>query len=89
MLSLIGWAHTQNDPAFTDWTEICWFCFFQGLYYAGLFLFHCGRFDKAREYIDRMLKMSPDSKEVGIYSSAFCTSYLFIGSPVTPYISMG
>ncbi|XP_063424970.1 tetratricopeptide repeat protein 21B-like [Mytilus trossulus] len=28
-----------------------------GLYYAALFLFHNGKFDKAREYIDRMLKM--------------------------------
>ncbi|XP_064595299.1 tetratricopeptide repeat protein 21B-like isoform X2 [Liolophura sinensis] len=34
-----------------------------GLYYAGLFLFHAGKHDKAREYIDRMLKMNPTSRE--------------------------
>lgn len=34
------------------------------LYFGGMFLFHSGRPDKAREYVDRMLKMSPSSKEV-------------------------
>ncbi|XP_046549679.1 tetratricopeptide repeat protein 21B-like [Haliotis rubra] len=34
-----------------------------GLYYAGLFLFHTGKFDKAREYVDRMLKMDPSARE--------------------------
>ena len=34
------------------------------LYFAGMFLFHSGKPDKAREYIDRMLKMAPQSKEV-------------------------
>ncbi|XP_066201690.1 tetratricopeptide repeat protein 21B isoform X1 [Saccopteryx leptura] len=33
------------------------------LYHAGLFLWHIGRHDKAREYIDRMIKMSNGSKE--------------------------
>lgn len=33
------------------------------LYFGGMFLFHSGRPDKAREYVDRMLKMSPSSKE--------------------------
>ncbi|XP_073097695.1 tetratricopeptide repeat protein 21B isoform X1 [Manis javanica] len=33
------------------------------LYHAGLFLWHVGRHDKAREYIDRMIKMSNGSKE--------------------------
>eukprot|EP00111_Clytia_hemisphaerica_P000239 TCONS_00000598-protein len=33
------------------------------LYFGGMFLFHSGRPDKAREYVDRMLKMSPDSSE--------------------------
>ena len=28
-----------------------------------MFLWLCGRHDKAREYIDRMLKMSPSSKD--------------------------
>ncbi|KAK2186994.1 hypothetical protein NP493_181g04009 [Ridgeia piscesae] len=35
----------------------------KGLYFAGLFLFHIGKYDKAREYVDRMLKMSPASKQ--------------------------
>ncbi|CAN7998156.1 unnamed protein product [Ixodes hexagonus] len=33
------------------------------LYYAGLFLFLTGRYDKAKEYIDRMLKVSPPTRE--------------------------
>uniref|UniRef100_A0A8C0RP99 Tetratricopeptide repeat protein 21B n=1 Tax=Canis lupus familiaris TaxID=9615 RepID=A0A8C0RP99_CANLF len=35
----------------------------KALYHAGLFLWHIGRLDKAREYIDRMIKMSNGSKE--------------------------
>ncbi|CAL4164059.1 unnamed protein product, partial [Meganyctiphanes norvegica] len=31
------------------------------LYYAGVFLFLSSRYDKAREYVDRMLKMNPES----------------------------
>ena len=38
------------------------------LFFGGMFLFHSGRPDKAREYIDRMLKMSPDSSEVNLIS---------------------
>ncbi|WAR05764.1 TT21B-like protein [Mya arenaria] len=34
-----------------------------GLYYAGLFLFLTGKHDKAREYIDRMLKLNGDNAE--------------------------
>ncbi|XP_076366451.1 LOW QUALITY PROTEIN: tetratricopeptide repeat protein 21B-like [Tachypleus tridentatus] len=34
-----------------------------GLYYGGVFLFFTARYDKAKEYIDRMLKISPSSKE--------------------------
>ncbi|PVD35924.1 hypothetical protein C0Q70_02893 [Pomacea canaliculata] len=34
-----------------------------GLYFAGLFLFLNGKHDKAREYIDRMLKIAPSSVE--------------------------
>ncbi|XP_013391055.1 tetratricopeptide repeat protein 21B [Lingula anatina] len=34
-----------------------------GLYFAGLFLFHSEKYDKAREYIDRMLKINANSKE--------------------------
>ena len=44
-----------------------YFDVFQGLYYAGLFLFFTGKHDKAREYIDRMLKMNSESKEVGSF----------------------
>jgi len=33
------------------------------LYFAGMFLFHSGRPEKAKEYIERMLKMAPQSKE--------------------------
>ncbi|XP_045724655.1 tetratricopeptide repeat protein 21B isoform X2 [Mirounga angustirostris] len=35
----------------------------KALYHAGLFLWHIGRHDKAREYIDRMIKMSNGNKE--------------------------
>ncbi|KAK7092869.1 tetratricopeptide repeat protein 21B-like [Littorina saxatilis] len=34
-----------------------------GLYFAGLFLYLSAKYDKAREYIDRMLKMAPTSVE--------------------------
>ncbi|XP_025066742.1 tetratricopeptide repeat protein 21B isoform X1 [Alligator sinensis] len=35
----------------------------QALYFAGLFLWHLGRQDKAREYVDRMIKVSNGDKE--------------------------
>ncbi|XP_077175955.1 tetratricopeptide repeat protein 21B [Paroedura picta] len=35
----------------------------QALYHAALFLWHLGRHEKAREYIDRMIKISGGSKE--------------------------
>ncbi|KAM8933514.1 LOW QUALITY PROTEIN: tetratricopeptide repeat protein 21B [Pelodytes ibericus] len=35
----------------------------QALYYAGIFLWHVGRHDKAREYVDRMIKISNGSRE--------------------------
>ncbi|XP_029461519.1 tetratricopeptide repeat protein 21B isoform X2 [Rhinatrema bivittatum] len=35
----------------------------KALYFAGLFLWHLGRHDKAREYVDRMIKISNGSKE--------------------------
>ena len=38
------------------------------LFFGGMFLFHSGRPDKAREYVDRMLKMSPNSNEVSFFS---------------------
>ncbi|BFZ22635.1 hypothetical protein BsWGS_25674 [Bradybaena similaris] len=34
-----------------------------GLYFAGLFLANTGKYDKAREYIDRMLKMAPQNAD--------------------------
>ena len=37
---------------------------FQGLYYGGLFMFHMEKYDKAKEYIDRTIKLNPQSKEV-------------------------
>lgn len=37
--------------------------FFQPLYYAGMFLFLSGRVDKAREYVDRMLKLNQEHEE--------------------------
>lgn len=43
------------------------FFFAQGLYFAGLLLFHTGKYDKAREYIDRMLKLDPNSKQVCLH----------------------
>ncbi|KAK3857879.1 hypothetical protein Pcinc_020970 [Petrolisthes cinctipes] len=33
------------------------------LYYAGIFLMLCGRVDKAREYVDRMLKLNPENAD--------------------------
>ncbi|XP_033624164.1 tetratricopeptide repeat protein 21B-like isoform X1 [Asterias rubens] len=35
----------------------------KGLYFAAMFLWHTGRHDKAREYVDRMLKLSQGAKE--------------------------
>ncbi|XP_053264599.1 tetratricopeptide repeat protein 21B isoform X3 [Podarcis raffonei] len=35
----------------------------QALYFAGLFLWHIGRHEKAREYVDRMIKISNGSTE--------------------------
>ncbi|KFQ72482.1 Tetratricopeptide repeat protein 21B, partial [Phaethon lepturus] len=35
----------------------------QALYFAGLFLWHLGREDKAREYVDRVIKVSGGGKE--------------------------
>lgn len=41
----------------------------QALYFAGLFLWHLGREDKAREYVDRMIKVSGGGKEVNFFFS--------------------
>ncbi len=57
---------------------------FQGLYYGGLFLFHTGRYDKARDYIDRMLKVAPSSKEVS--STEYSSTPLKISRLVTDNI---
>ena len=35
----------------------------KALYYAGTFLLHIDRADKAKEYVDRLLKINPQSKE--------------------------
>ena len=60
-------------------------CGENALYFAGMFLWHTGRHDKAREYVDRMLKMSNGSKEVccmiGVISSSnYCTLLMDIPS---------
>ena len=39
-------------------------CGEMALYFGGMFLWHTGRHDKAREYIDRMIKMASGNKEV-------------------------
>lgn len=35
----------------------------QALYYAGVFLFYIEKLDKAKEYVDRLLKINPQSKD--------------------------
>ncbi|XP_034282528.1 tetratricopeptide repeat protein 21B isoform X4 [Pantherophis guttatus] len=37
----------------------------EALYFAGLFLWHIGRYEKAREYIDRMIKISNGGSKEG------------------------
>ena len=39
-------------------------CGEMALMFAGMFLWHTGRHDKAREYVDRMIKMAQNSMEV-------------------------
>lgn len=47
-------------------------CGEMALCFAGMFLWHTGRYDKAREYVDRMIKMSQNGKEVSrIYSGTY------------------
>ncbi|XP_036998976.2 tetratricopeptide repeat protein 21B [Artibeus jamaicensis] len=43
----------------------------KALYHAGLFLWHIGRHDKGREYIDRMIKMTNGSREGQILRAWF------------------
>lgn len=43
----------------------------KGLYHAGMFLWLLGRNDKAREYTDRMIKLSSGSREVSDLSVLF------------------
>ncbi|EDO49516.1 predicted protein, partial [Nematostella vectensis] len=38
-------------------------CGEMALYFGSMFLLHTGKVDKAREYVDRMIKMSQDTKE--------------------------
>lgn len=65
------------------------------LYYAGLFLWLMGRHNKAREYIDRTLKISSSSREVpasGIKGTAAAESSLPTQPrvvAVTPVSSLG
>lgn len=39
-------------------------CGEMALFFGGMFLWHTGRHDKAREYVDRMIKMASNNKEV-------------------------
>ena len=39
------------------------FLSFQALYYAGVFLLYVEKIDKAREYVDRLLKINPLNKD--------------------------
>jgi len=39
-------------------------CLLQAYYFAGLFLIHTQKYDKAREYIDRAYKLNSHSKDV-------------------------
>lgn len=48
---------------FGSLTIICVLLSVQALYNAGMFLWLSGRHDKAREYIDRVLKLAPGSRE--------------------------
>lgn len=45
----------------------------KALYYAGLFLWHVGRHDKAREYVDRMIKISNGDKDVSSITAEYIT----------------
>lgn len=47
---------------FTTATSDCVCTSSQALYYASLFLWLTGRQDKSREYVERLLKMVPESK---------------------------
>ena len=42
----------------------------KGLYFGGLFLFHNQKYDKAREYIDRALKLNAEAKDVRDFHSS-------------------
>ncbi|KAM6178880.1 tetratricopeptide repeat protein 21B [Rhynchocyon petersi] len=53
----------------------------KALYHAGLFLWHIGRYDKAREYVDRLIKISNGSTEGQILRS-----WLDIARGKEPYI---
>lgn len=41
-------------------------CGEMALYFGSMFLWHSGKVDKSREYVDRMIKMSPNNKAVSI-----------------------
>ncbi|RXM35982.1 Chymotrypsin-like elastase family member 1 [Acipenser ruthenus] len=48
------------------------------LYYAGMFLWLLGRSDKAKEYIDRMLKIADSSREVSLqFSYEYDDAYFY------------
>ena len=55
-------------------------CGENALYFAGMFLWHTGRHDKAREYVDRMLKMSNGSKEVCYFTLILLAFYFSVSA---------
>lgn len=65
------------------------------LYYAGLFLWLMGRHDRAKEYIDRMLKLSSSSREVlptgivGPQPEKAASQHALVGWLVLPRRAMG
>lgn len=52
----------------------------RALYYAGMLLWLLGRSDKAREYVERMIKISSGSKEVN-FTNAFGPQAFHDGKP--------
>ena len=55
----------------------------QAYYFAGLFLLHIQKYDKAREYVDRACKLSPHAKDVSHSLTAwrkisFCRNFVTV-----------
>lgn len=50
---------------------------YKALYFAAMYLWHMNRNDKAREYIDRMLKISNGASEVSYFKFVFMKLAIF------------